>query len=68
MLLETSGEYMAFVQESPVGEFKIECIVPFSRGFLIAGDNGLVQAYERTEDTRNPYRKISEMETRIDPN
>lgn len=68
MLLETSGEYMAFVHESPVGDFKIECIVPFSRGFLIALDNGLVYAYERTEDPKNPYRKINQLETKIDPN
>jgi WD40 repeat protein len=73
MLLETSGEYMAFVGESPSLinsglDFKIECIVPFSRGFLIALDNGLVYAYERTEDPRNPYRKINQIETKIDPN
>jgi hypothetical protein len=50
-----------------VGDFKIECIVPFSRGFLIAGDNGVVYAYERTEDSKNPYRKINSLETKIDP-
>jgi hypothetical protein len=59
---------MSFVQESPIGQFRIECIVPFSRGFLIAGDNGLVIPFERTEDPRNPYRRLTPMETKIDPN
>ena len=68
MLLETSGEYMSFVPESPMEGFKISCIVPFSRGFLVGGDNGIVFAYERTEDPRSPYRLINHLETKIDPN
>lgn len=40
MVCETSGEFMNFVEESPVDEFKIQCIVPYSRGFLIGGDGG----------------------------
>lgn len=59
MLLDTTGEYMAFVNESPMDNFKIACIVPFSRGFIIGGENGVVYAYERTEDARNPYRQIN---------
>ena len=59
MLLDTTGEYMAFVNESPMDNFKIVCIVPFSRGFIIGGENGVVYAYERTEDARNPYRQIN---------
>ena len=61
MLLETSGEYMAFVSKTPGGDLKIECIVPFSRGFLIALENGLVYAYEKTEDPKNPYKQINQI-------
>jgi hypothetical protein len=59
MLLETNGEYMAFIQESPLDNFKITSIVSFSRGFIVGGEGGLVFAYERTEDARNPYRLIN---------
>lgn len=66
MVCETSGEYMAFVHDSPKDNFKIECIVPYSRGFLIGGENGCIFAYERVEDSKNPYRRIKYMEAKID--
>lgn len=56
MLLETNGEYMSFIPESPMQGFKIQSIVPFSRGFIIGCANGMVLSYERTEDLNNPYR------------
>ena len=68
MVCETSGEYMSFVQDSPKDNFKIECIVPYSRGFLIGGENGSIFAYERVEDSKNPYRRIKYMEAKIDQN
>jgi len=54
MLLETDGAYMAYIPESPRYEdrdtvFKIESITPFSRGFIVAGENK-IYAYEKTED------------------
>ena len=70
ILLETDGSYMAYISDSPVGdEFKIECIVSFSRGFIIAGE-GLIYVYERTEDPRNPYKLIADnpFEVKMDMN
>jgi WD40 repeat protein len=67
IVLETDGSYSAFVPDSPVeNEFKIECIVAFSRGFIIAGD-GLIYAFEKSEDPRIPYRLITEpIEVKMD--
>jgi len=54
------GSYEASIPEAPMNDFKIEAIVPFSRGFIVAG-NGLIYAYERSEgDTRTLYRLITE--------
>jgi len=59
ILCETDGSYMAYIPDSPADEeFKIESIVSFSRGFIIAG-NGQIFAYEKTEDPKVPYRLIT---------
>jgi hypothetical protein len=66
MLCETSGEFMNFIHESPMEGFKITTIVPFSRGFIIGGDNGMMAAYERVEDPRYPYRRTKVIECKLD--
>mgnify|MGYP000049844968 FL=1 len=67
IVLETDGSYSAFVPDSPVeNEFKIEAIVATARGFIIAGD-GLIYAFEKSEDPRIPYRLITEpIEVKMD--
>jgi hypothetical protein len=57
MLMEANGEFLAFITESPMDNFNIRCIAPFSRGFLIAGDNGTIHTYERVEDPKFPYKR-----------
>ena len=60
MLLETDGAFLAYIPESPCeedGEFKIEAISAFSRGFVVSGDQR-IYAYEKTEDPNVPYRPI----------
>ena len=39
IVCETDGSYLTYIYESPINyyEFKIESIIPFSRGFIIAG-------------------------------
>ena len=51
MLLETDGSFLAYIAESPVEEeeWKIEAIYPFSRGFIVSGEDK-IYAYEKTED------------------
>ena len=53
ILCETDGSYMAYIPESPSEDegapFKIEAITPFSRGFIVSGENK-IYAYEKTED------------------
>ena len=67
MLCESSGEFMSYIHESPGEGFRIQSIVPFSRGFLIGGENGMIMAYERVEDPKYPYRRLKHMEVRLDP-
>ena len=35
---------------------KIQCIVPFNRGFIIGGDNGAILAYEKIDDPKVHYK------------
>lgn len=66
MLCETSGEFMSFIHESPGEGFKIQAIVSFSRGFIIAGENGTILPYERVEDPRYPYRRLKPIDVKLD--
>jgi len=59
MLCETDGSYLSYIPDSPTDEgVKIDVIVPFSRGFIIAG-NEHIYVYERTEDPGAPYRLVA---------
>jgi len=40
MLLEGSGDYKMLLAESPAEGFHIECIITYSKGFIIGGANG----------------------------
>lgn len=59
MLLENSGDYKMVLNESPVDGFYIECIVTYSKGFIIAGENGQIMIYEKSEEPKNPYHRIA---------
>lgn len=67
MVCETTGEFMSYIAESPQEGFRIQTIAPFSRGFIVGGENGIIIAYERVEDPNHPYRRIKELETKLDP-
>ena len=60
---------MSYIPESPTDENqKIEAIVSFSRGFIVAS-KGYIYAYEKTEDPRFPYRRIGEpIEVKMEQN
>ncbi len=66
MLCETSGEFMAFINDSPGEGFKIQTIASFSRGFIIGCSNGYMFVYERIEDPRYHYRRIKTIEASLD--
>ena len=55
MLLENTGEYMQFIASSPMGNTRITCVVPYSKGFLAGTENGEVIIYEQSSDP--PYVK-----------
>jgi len=40
MLLESSGDYKMLLTESPGDGFYIESVITYSKGFIIAGENG----------------------------
>jgi len=61
MLLETNGDYKMLLSESPGDGFHIESIQPYQKGFIIAGDNGQIMIYEKSEDPKNPYNRIAKL-------
>jgi len=42
-----SGDYMCHIAESPCG-IRLECVYTFSRGIIVAGQNGYIYNYEAT--------------------
>ena len=59
MLLETTGEYKMLLPESPGEGFYIECIICYSKGFIVGGENGQIYIYEKSEEPKNPYHRIA---------
>ena len=59
LLLEQSGEYKMHLACSPGEGFCIESIITHPKGFVIAGDNGQIMVFERTEEPKNPYSRIA---------
>lgn len=59
MLLEGTGDYKMLLSESPGDGFFIECIITYSKGFIIGGDNGQIMIYEKSEEPKNPYHRIA---------
>jgi len=55
----THNMEMKFLLPSPpLEEMTIECIIPFSKGFIIGGDKASIMIYERREnDKKNPYER-----------
>lgn len=66
MLLEGSGDYKMLLAESPGEGFYIECIVTYSKGFIIAGENGQIMIYEKSEEPKNPYHRIATLPSSSD--
>lgn len=58
-MLEQSGDFKMLLPESPLEGFYIECIITYPKGFFIGGDNGQIIIYDRSEEPKNPYRKIA---------
>ena len=47
MLLENTGEFLAYINHSPLNSANITCIVPYGKGFIIGSDQGEIIIYER---------------------
>jgi hypothetical protein len=58
LLLESNGEYKMLLPDSPGDGFYIECVHTYSKGFIVAGDNGRIIIYEKSEDPKTPYNKL----------
>ena len=59
MLFESSGDYKMLLAESPGEGFYIECVITYSKGFIIAGESGQIMIYEKSEEPKNPYHRIA---------
>jgi len=68
MLLENSGEYIAYIQQSPLQNFKIQCILPYQKGFIIGGESGEIIVYEKVEDQKIHYIKRKMIQIKLDNN
>ena len=61
MLFESSGDYKMLLAESPGEGTYIESVITYSKGFIIAGESGKIMVYEKSEEPKNPYRRIANL-------
>jgi hypothetical protein len=59
---ENSGEYKAYVHESPVGN-TIECLIKTEDGFILATENAFYVYANSNQDPRVPLRQVGERST-----
>lgn len=64
IVCESTGEYKCVVPDSPLQGFRIECIAGFVKGFIVAGDNGQIFIYEKTEDLDDPFKKMKYLQNK----
>jgi hypothetical protein len=58
-LLESTGEFKMILNESPGSSFNICNILSFSLGFLLAGENGRILVYQKSEEVKNPFFQLA---------
>ena len=60
LLFNQQCEFKMILPQSPRNEaFSIECLIPYSKGFLVGGQDCTVLIYEKHDgELRNPYIKI----------
>mmetsp|Transcript_34022 Transcript_34022/g.25114 ORF Transcript_34022/g.25114 Transcript_34022/m.25114 type:complete len:172 (+) Transcript_34022:187-702(+) len=66
MLMEGTGEYKMWLPESPGEGFHIECVSTYSKGFIVAGENGQIYIYDKSEEPKNPYHKAAALPSSSD--
>ncbi|EAR92035.2 WD40 domain protein (macronuclear) [Tetrahymena thermophila SB210] len=60
LLFQPSCEFKTILASSPKNEqFAIQCIQPYSKGFLVGGKECTILFYEKDVDLKNPYKLCS---------
>ena len=57
LLVNSNCEFIKLVDQSLVNKCNIECIIPYSKGFVVAGENLNLYFYEATFDEKTHYVK-----------
>jgi hypothetical protein len=56
LILENSGEFQCTLDCSPGDGLSIECIVHYTRGFIVGCSEGYIFAYEKVDEPdRQPF-------------
>ena len=50
-----SGEFLIYVPGSPQG-FRVDAVAPYSRGLILAGEQGFIWPFEQTSNEHEVYR------------
>jgi hypothetical protein len=53
------------LKESPGEGFYIETIRAYSKGFIIAGDKGQIMIYEKHDEPRTQYARVSSLPNQV---
>ena len=51
-----AGEFQLVLPSSPGEPRAATCVIPFSKGFIIGGDDGRIRIYEKSDEPKELYR------------
>mmetsp|Transcript_78194 Transcript_78194/g.211524 ORF Transcript_78194/g.211524 Transcript_78194/m.211524 type:complete len:1255 (-) Transcript_78194:77-3841(-) len=65
LLFDSGGELKGVLPCSPHEPRSLQCVAPFSKGFVAGGDNGIIRVFEKSEDAKEMYRKAKEVKAEV---
>jgi len=66
LLFDNAGEFQTVLPTSPGEPRAATCMIPFSKGFIIGGDDGRIRIYEKSDEPKELYRQTKLLQ--VEPN
>eukprot|EP00435_Cladocopium_sp_Y103_P054490 s1205_g17.t1 len=66
LLFDNAGEFQTVLPTSPGEPRAATCVIPFSKGFIIGGDDGRIRIYEKSDEPKEIYRQSKVLQ--VEPN
>lgn len=62
LLFDNAGEFQLVLPTSPGEPRAATCVISFSKGFVIGGDDGCIRVYEKSDEPKEVYRNTKTLQ------